>query len=170
DQGDDVGQVAGRDGRDDAGRDVAEHPGGRAVHRRQLRLSSTRDTTTDHGGGDHEAGERAVPRGGHVVARREPGDQRDRHDERQRDERAEDDARDVEAPHDPPGPNGLSPNGLGSPSFPGFKMPCGSSADFTARRTSNPPSSASGTKRDRLRPTPWWWLSEPPRSRTARVP
>ena len=45
--------------------------------------------------------------------------------------------------------------GSGRPSFPGLRMPFGSSARLVATSTSNAGPSASWTKRDRLSPTPW---------------
>ena len=57
-------------------------------------------------------------------------------------------------PEEAHGQAGLGPNGLGRPSFPGLRMPLGSSAPFTAASTSRPSPSASRTKRARLSPTP----------------
>src|SRR3954469_1809784 len=50
-----------------------------------------------------------------------------------------------------------SPNGDGKPSFPGLRMPFGSSVDFRAASTSKEGPRASRMKRERLSPTPWWW-------------
>ncbi len=53
------------------------------------------------------------------------------------------------------GQTGSGAHGSGSPSLPGFMMPCGSSPALSAASTSKAAPSASRTKRDRLRPTPW---------------
>ena len=52
----------------------------------------------------------------------------------------------------------MGPKGDGSPSFPGLRMPFGSSAALVATSTSKAGPSASATNRLRFSPTPWWWL------------
>src|SRR4029079_18567425 len=109
-----------------------------------------------------------------VAVEEEAGDEREGHGEHDGDRRALPDRLPVPAPrcrrlrriahHAAP------PQGELSPSLPGLRMPTGSSACFTAASTSRPVPSASPTKRERLSPTPWWWLRLPPAASVARAP
>ena len=61
------------------------------------------------------------------------------------------------------GPRRPAPNGSGRPSLPGLRMPFGSRAALIAtQRRRRPGRAPRRTKRARLSPTPWWWLSAPP--------
>ena len=107
---------------------------------------------------------------GHVVRRRGRRGLRPR---RRRDGEGEEDCSQENREEGPPHGQAGSPQGLGRPSFPGFRIPCGSSACLVAASTENPSPRASRTKRARLRPTPWWWLNVAPAARAgadARVP
>src|SRR5581483_1412205 len=75
------------------------------------------------------------------------------------------DVDDQNAGHD----QGDGPNGDGRPSFPGLRIPFGSKAALRPRSTSKPLPSASGKKRERLSPMPWWWLMAAPWARVALV-
>ena len=66
--------------------------------------------------------------------------------------------------------HGGGPNGDGSPSLPGLRMPSGSSASLSAGSTPKAGPSASAMKRARLMPTPWWCDRLPPPASTARWP